>query len=146
MYHYSPHVFDLTQTFDNAIHWVIVAWFQEYGSGFEPLIDHVQIQTRAQEVLSKKIFTLRGPCKVVKEAIHRKTLLRSGGGFRWALAVCVGVGFRLQYLQRGQGICVDEPRHASLAVCSIKGGNTNAYIMPFRLNISIVDMLNGWLA
>lgn len=98
MYHYSPHVFDLTQAFDNTVHWTIIIWSQENACGLEPLIYYVQIHTRAQEVLSEEIFALWGPCKVVEEAIYRKTLLRSGGGFRWALAVCVGVGFRLQYL------------------------------------------------
>lgn len=93
MYHYLPHVFDLTQALDNTVHWTVVVWSQEHASRLEPLVDYVQIQTRAQKRLPEKIFALWGSCKVVKEAIYRKTLLRSGGGSRWALAVCIGVGF-----------------------------------------------------
>ena len=98
MYHYRPHVSYLTQALDDTIHWTAVVWSQEYTSGLEPLIDHAQFQTRAQKVLSEKIFALWGPCKVVKETVYRKTLLRSRGGVHWALAMCIGVGFRLQYL------------------------------------------------
>lgn len=98
MYHYRPHIFDLTQALDDTIHWTVVVWSQEYTSGLEPLVDHVQIQTRAEKVLPEMVFALWSPCKMVKETIYRKTLLRSRGGVCWALAVCIGVGFQLQYL------------------------------------------------
>lgn len=98
MYHYRPYVFDLTQALDNTVHWATVFWSQEHANSLEPLVDYVQIQTRAQKVLSEKILALWSPCKVVKEAIYRKTFLRSGGGFYWALAVCIGAGLRLQDL------------------------------------------------
>lgn len=98
MYHYRSHVFDLTQAFDDAIHWTVVLWSQKHAGSFKPLVDYVQIQTWAQKVLPEKVLALRSPCKMVKEAIYRKALLRSGGGFHWALAVCIGIGFRLQYL------------------------------------------------
>lgn len=47
IYHYHPHVPDLTQALDNTIQWTTVAWSQEHASSLEPLVDYVQIQTRA---------------------------------------------------------------------------------------------------
>ena len=77
---------------------------------------------------------------MVEEAIYRKTLLRSGGGFYWALAVCIRAGFRLQYLQGGQCVYVNEPRYISSALCFNFSGNTERYIVSFSVNISSVDM------
>lgn len=98
MYHDRPHMFYLTQALDNIMHWTVVIWSQEHTGRLESLIDYVHIHTRTQKVLPEKILALWRPREMMKETIHRKTLLRSGGSFRWALAVCIGVGFRLQYL------------------------------------------------
>ena len=89
MYHYRSHVFDLTQALDNIVHRTMVLRSQEHAGGLEPLVYNVQIQTGAQKVLSEKVSALWSLCKVVEETIYRKTLLRSGGGFRWALCVCI---------------------------------------------------------
>lgn len=47
MDHYRPHVLYLSQALDNTIHWTVIVWSQENASGLEPLVDYVQIQTRA---------------------------------------------------------------------------------------------------
>ena len=142
MNHYRPHIFYLTQTLDNTIHWTTIFWSQEHVGSLKPLIYNIQVQTWAQKVLPEKILALWSPCKVVEESIYRKTLLGSRRGIRRALTMCIGAGFRLQYLQRRQGICINKPMHVSSVVKSLFSGHTEPYIVFFRLNISNADIRN----
>ena len=41
IYHYRPHVLDLTQALDNTIHRTVVFWSQEHAGGLKSLVDNI---------------------------------------------------------------------------------------------------------
>jgi len=51
MDHDSPHVLDLSQALHDTIQCTVVVWPKEDTCGVEPLVDCVDVQAGAQEVL-----------------------------------------------------------------------------------------------
>lgn len=69
MKRYGLHVFNLPQVFNNAVHGNVIFGSKEDTCRLQSFIYNINVENWAQEILSKKMFALRGPRKVVKQTI-----------------------------------------------------------------------------
>lgn len=66
---YRLHVFDLPQVFNNAVHGNIIIGSKKDTYCLQSFIYKIDVDNWAQEILSKEMFALGRPRKVVKQTI-----------------------------------------------------------------------------